>query len=426
MNFFEDVKLALNGLRTNKMRALLTMLGIIIGISAVIAIMTIGDYMRSTMLNTLSDLGGGNINIYVSGKDYNVVGTPTDDEQLSLEKIEKFRERFANDLIGIELTDSGGSGKIKNATPAVDVTISGINSEFFNVEKAEIVQGRAISNRDVLNERSVVILPVNVATSIYGESDPIGKDIMLETKNGSQYFTIIGIYKQPSSVDQQNASIASNSDYTVNPTIYVPYSTARTLVGSTNKNFTSMTVKVKTGVDATNTAKSMAEYLNKLMPANSNYKVSAQSMESIMSSMNSMMNQISVAISVVAGISLLVGGIGVMNIMLVSVTERTSEIGIRKALGATNGAIRTQFIIESIIICIIGGVIGIIIGTLMGALGAQLMATLSGSAPPGFVVPSLNAILIAVGFSTFIGVFFGYYPANKAAKLNPIDALRYE
>ena len=142
------------------------------------------------------------------------------------------------------------------------------------------------------------------------------------------------------------------------------------------------------------------------------------SMTSMMNQMNTMIGAIQLALSVIAGISLVVGGIGVMNIMLVSITERTKEIGTRKALGATNGSIRLQFITESVVICLIGGIIGIIFGIVLGTVAVKLM---------GYEASvSLSSIVIAVGFSMAIGIFFGYYPANKAAKLNPIDALRYE
>jgi putative ABC transport system permease protein len=149
---------------------------------------------------------------------------------------------------------------------------------------------------------------------------------------------------------------------------------------------------------------------------NTSYTATASSMESLMESMTEMLSTISLAIAVIAGISLLVGGIGVMNIMLVSITERTREIGTRKALGATNGSIRVQFIVESVIICLIGGVLGILAG--LGAAGANLLGYAA--------APSAGVIFIAVAFSMAIGVFFGYYPANKAARLDPIEALRYE
>ncbi len=157
---------------------------------------------------------------------------------------------------------------------------------------------------------------------------------------------------------------------------------------------------------------------NKLYRSNKYVMVRAESMDSMIGEMTSSLDMIKLAISIIAAISLLVGGIGVMNIMLVSVTERTREIGTRKALGAKNIAIRVQFIVESMIICLFGGVIGVILGTTLGRLGSTLLGA------PGW--PSVSIVLIAVGFSMGIGVFFGYYPANKAAKLDPIEALRYE
>ena len=173
-----------------------------------------------------------------------------------------------------------------------------------------------------------------------------------------------------------------------------------------------------TDVDAAKFTEDTKKFFNTFYTNNTRYEIGAVSMEAMMSTMTDMLGIISIAVAVIAGISLLVGGIGVMNIMLVSVTERTREIGTRKALGARNSAIRTQFIVEAVIICAIGGIIGILTGIGLGYLGSYLLGS------PGF--PSIFIILIAVLFSMIIGVFFGYYPANKAAKLDPIEALRYE
>jgi putative ABC transport system permease protein len=186
-----------------------------------------------------------------------------------------------------------------------------------------------------------------------------------------------------------------------------------------NNGSQSVTIVTKPGSDSIAFANTIEDYFNDVFYVkNQNYQISAFSMEDMMQTMMDMMATLEIAISAIAAISLLVGGIGVMNIMLVSITERTREIGTRKALGATNGEIRMQFIIEAIIICLTGGLIGIGVGVLIGVAGASLL---------GFPAsPSPFAILLATGFSTVIGLFFGYYPANKAAKMDPIDALRYE
>ena len=159
-------------------------------------------------------------------------------------------------------------------------------------------------------------------------------------------------------------------------------------------------------------------FFDKYYHGNRYFEVSTFSFESIVSALTDILSKVSIAISVIAGISLLVGGIGVMNIMMVSVSERTSEIGIRKALGATNGSIRLQFIVEAMVMCLVGGVLGVIIGILGGALGAKALGYAAS--------PSLSSVVISILFSLAIGVFFGFYPANKAARMNPIDALRYE
>ncbi len=162
----------------------------------------------------------------------------------------------------------------------------------------------------------------------------------------------------------------------------------------------------------------LEDFLGRYYRRNDDYTISATSMESIIASVNDMMGTLSIAIAVIAAISLLVGGIGIMNIMLVSVTERTREIGTRKALGATNANIQMQFVVESAMICLVGGMIGIILGAAFGYLGSTLLGVPT--------LPDLGSVALAVGFSLAVGIFFGYYPASKAAKMDPIEALRYE
>jgi putative ABC transport system permease protein len=249
---------------------------------------------------------------------------------------------------------------------------------------------------------------------MFGSDDPLGKQIFIDTDVHSGVYTIVGVYWYKE--DMMSAG-SQSSEKNLSTNVYIPLSVARKITG--NSGSQSVTIVTKVGSDSIAFATNVAQYFNDIFYAkNADYQITALSMEDMMQTMMDMMATMQVAISAIAAISLLVGGIGVMNIMLVSITERTREIGTRKALGATNGEIRSQFIIEAIIICLVGGLIGIGLGVLIGTLGASLL-----DFPAS---PSLFAILLATGFSTFIGLFFGYYPANKAAKMDPIEALRYE
>ena len=418
MNLLENIKLALEGLRANKMRALLTMLGIIIGIASVIAITSLGDAMSNTLNETLSNVGGRNIQLYVMPKDVDGTYSNSDEYNITDEMIERFRQRYGDEIEGLEISNNVGAAKTVDVIPQQEMKITGANHDYFTVENVKIVQGRAISDRDVEGEKNVIVISSIMQKNLYGEgSDPIGKEIKVETTYGTESFYVVGVYQDPMEDATQSAMMVAMGG-SGRSTAYIPYTTAKNITNDTTKGYSMIMLMASPNVSSTELATKAAAYFNKFYPESSNSKVEAQSMESIMKEMNTAMSQVSMAIAVIAGISLLVGGIGVMNIMLVSVTERTREIGVRKALGAPNSAIRIQFLVESMIICIIGGILGILLGAGFGALGGLLLKTA--------VVPSLGSIALAVGFSMAIGVFFGYYPANKAAKLDPIEALRYE
>lgn len=418
MNLLENIKLALEGLRANKMRALLTMLGIIIGIASVIAITSLGDAMSNTLNETLSNVGGRNIQLYVMPKDVDGTYSNSDEDNITDEMIERFRQRYGDEIEGLEISNNVGAAKTVDVIPQQEMKITGANHDYFTVENVKIVQGCAISDRDVEGEKNVIVISSIMQKNLYGEgSDPIGKEIKVETTYGTESFYVVGVYQDPMEDATQSAMMVAMGG-SGRSTAYIPYTTAKNITNDTTKGYSMIMLMASPNVSSTELATKAAAYFNKFYPESSNSKVEAQSMESIMKEMNTAMSQVSMAIAVIAGISLLVGGIGVMNIMLVSVTERTREIGVRKALGAPNSAIRIQFLVESMIICIIGGILGILLGAGFGALGGLLLKTA--------VVPSLGSIALAVGFSMAIGVFFGYYPANKAAKLDPIEALRYE
>lgn len=415
MNLLENIKLALEGLRANKMRALLTMLGIIIGIASVIAITSLGDAMSNTLNETLSNVGGRNIQLYVMPKDVDGTYSNSDEDNITDEMIERFRQRYGDEIEGLEISNNVGAAKTVDVIPQQEMKITGANHDYFTVENVKIVQGRAISDRDVEGEKNVIVISSIMQKNLYGEgSDPIGKEIKVETTYGTESFYVVGVYQDPMEDATQSAMMVAMGG-SGRSTAYIPYTTAKNITNDTTKGYSMIMLMASPNVSSTELATKAAAYFNKFYPESSNSKVEAQSMESIMKEMNTAMSQVSMAIAVIAGISLLVGGIGVMNIMLVSVTERTREIGVRKALGAPNSAIRIQFLVESMIICIIGGILGILLGAGFGALGGLLLKTA--------VVPSLGSIALAVGFSMAIGVFFGYYPANKAAKLDPIEGV---
>lgn len=429
--FWENILLALNGLRSNLMRTLLTMLGIIIGIASVIAIMTVGDSINGTVTSSMESIGANNITVSVSriqneqedtsstGRNFGIFNrnaAMSDDDYLTDEMIAEFQLEFADSLQGVFLSESVGSGTAEEGSLSSSVSITGVNTDYLSNEELTIISGRLLTERDQSEGRKVVLVADDLVDTMFGGDydHAIGESIDVFINNRYYQYTIIGIYEYES-----DNTIAATSESTELPTtVYLPLYAAKEDIRS-NVGYSSFTVATASGIDPETFCEDIENFFNtKYYRNNEDFEISTSSMESMLSSLTEMVDTISLAISVIAGISLLVGGIGVMNIMLVSITERTREIGTRKALGATNSSIRIQFIVESIAICVIGGVIGILIGIGIAAVATKLL---------GFSVsPSVDGMVLSVTFSVLIGVFFGYYPANKAAKLNPIEALRYE
>ena len=422
----ENILLALEGLRSNKMRALLTMLGIIIGISSVIGIVTVGDSLSSSVSTNMQSLGATNIMLMVTEKRQesgagNASAEPSyvvlqESDLITDEMLERFRTAYDNDIMAISLSSSGGSGKAQDGRRYANISESGVNTDYRAANNITISRGRFIRDEDIKSKRSVAVVSDKFVNNMFpAGTEPLGKEVKIAIRNTFHTFTIIGVYKYEPQAFAQFMPVA---DKDLRTDLYVPISTIKALT-SASPNYRMVTVTAETGVDTVKFAQNIKSFFNKYFYANNpRFEVDTMSMETIMSTVTSMLGTISIAVAVIAGISLIVGGIGVMNIMLVSVTERTREIGTRKALGARNSAIRVQFIVEAVIICSIGGVLGILLGLAMGIVGSTLIGAPSS--------PSPSIILIAVLFSMLIGVFFGYYPANKAAKLDPIEALRYE
>jgi putative ABC transport system permease protein len=427
MNISENIRLALEGLRANKMRALLTMLGIIIGIGSVIAILTVGNGMSGVITDTMNSFGGSNIGVSLRKKDqddmmgagfsraYGGGGRISADNLITDEMIDSMLQRYQNEVAHISLTESVGSGQTRDGHKYANISVTGVSEAYLTVNNVDLLRGRAISEQDIDGMRSMAIVSDKLVNNMFGGNmdAALGQELQV-TLDGEIYtFSIVGVYEYV----QAGMGMATASEKDISTSLFIPISVAKRITGS-DPGYQGLVVMVNGGVDGKTFAKQLETFFNRFYINNEEYECSATSMESVIDQINTVMGTINTALSVIAGISLLVGGIGVMNIMLVSVTERTREIGTRKALGATNANIRVQFIVESTIICLIGGFFGVLLGGGLGYFGSSLIGSAVG--------PDIGSIALAVGFSMGIGVFFGYYPANKAAKLDPIEALRYE
>ncbi len=430
MAFLDNISLALESLRMNKMRALLTMLGIIIGIGSVIAINTVGSSLSSSVSNSMSALGATSITVSVTQKSSDDSDTDngvklsmfghqstTESDLISDEMIEEYKAAFPDDVKYIELTREVGTGTITSSSDPssqTSVTIMGANDDYDEAEELNLLYGRFVNNENDEDRKVCVVSDQFVEDTLsLSARDVIGEKIAVTIDDVPYNFYIEGVYEY---LDETASSSEDSSSSTVTD-MYIPMETARTITGD-YEGYQSLTVVTAANTDTETFMNTTGEYFAAFYTQNDAWTCEATSMETMISTLTEMLETISLAIAAIAAISLLVGGIGVMNIMLVSITERTKEIGTRKALGASNNSIRLQFITEAVVICLIGGIIGVLFGI---ATGMIISKTLGYSSSP-----AVSSIIFAVGFSMLVGVIFGYTPANKAAKLNPIDALRYE
>jgi putative ABC transport system permease protein len=430
MGFLDNIEMAFASLKSNKMRALLTMLGIIIGIGSVIAIMTVGGSLSGSITNSLTSFGITNITVSVTDKSTSSGGVSTsgqsrssnmgrmfsrstmaESDLISNDMISEFRQAYGSDIDYITLTETVGNSTVTVDTNEATVNITGVNEDYMAANSVTLLTGRWINSSDMEDDRKVCVVSNQFLSDTFGENaDGVGSSFTVTMNGFTQEFYIVGVYEYENSSTNTDTSNITTS-------MYIPVTTAKKLMQS-NEGYSSITVMAKADVDSTSFLTTVQQFFASYYTHNDSYTIEASNNQDMLETMTSMLNEITLAISAIAAISLIVGGIGVMNIMLVSITERTREIGTRKALGATQNDIRMQFITESIIICLIGGIIGIILGLILGYVGANML---------GYQAqPSVTAIVVSVAFSMAIGIFFGYYPANKAAKLDPIDALRYE
>ncbi|MDR3365114.1 MAG: ABC transporter permease [Clostridiales Family XIII bacterium] len=426
MRFADNFLEAIGSLRTNKMRSILTMLGVIIGITAVIAIMTIGSSMQGYLEDSMSGFGINNITVSLQSKNdegpaFRVSAFPSgggikDDDLMTDEMLSDLKAQYPDEIKAFSISESVGQGQTVKGEAYANLALSGVNPEYATANSLTMARGRFISASDEDSRRRLAVVSDKLVSNMFGEENPLGKELTVQTQGHIDIYTIVGVYEYDDGGLTALMGASTSSDYDTSTDVYIPLSVAQRVNNS--HGYQSFTIVAETGVNSTTFGAQAEAFLGRYYSRNEDYGISAFSMESIVEEVTSMLSTMSLAIAAIAAISLLVGGIGVMNIMMVSITERTREIGTRKAIGATNAEIRTQFIVEAVVICIVGGIIGIILGSILGAVGASLLEFPARA--------SVTSILVSVGVSMAIGLFFGFYPANKAAKLDPIDALRYE
>ena len=404
MNFTQSFRLALKSLTTSKMRSLLTMLGIIIGVAAVIVILALGNGVQGMINEQVDKLGINLIQTYVWGRGDGT--TMNLDPQAMYDLVEEHPDVLSGVSPYVSLTATLRHGDTK-----YDKTkLYGVSEVMYNSAKGT-TQGRFLSYLDVARRQNVCVIGAYLAQDAF-QGDALGKTLSI---NGTSY-TVIGV------LDQMSESMEKGS---VDDQIYLPYENAMEIMGS---RMVTLYIFTSTSGDTAAAAKTVIDgMLQDFFQDPDAYYTTTMAEQANL--INAMMGVAMAVLVAIAAISLLVGGIGIMNIMLVSVTERTREIGIRKSLGAKRRDIRSQFVIEAGTTSAIGGLLGIGLGCLLATgvgslIGASLSAQMGGAS--FHATPTLGAVAISFGVSVGIGILFGYLPANKAAKLNPIDALRYD
>lgn len=389
LGILQSVKMALRSIKGNKLRAFLTMLGIIIGVSSVIVLISIARGSTQNVTSQINSLGTNLLTINTFG---------TEQVKLTDDSIEKLKA-----VQGIQAVSPAVSGRVtvKRDRTSAQVSLTGTNSAYQDVREMKVAEGRFLSDLDIEYRQKIVVLGSETAQTLFGIESPIGQHIQIDGTS----FKIVGV------LESKGGSMGQSGD----DIVIMPLSTAERLI----KNTAISTVYLQ-GKNNANMNFVMAEVemtMKRLFP-NGTDEYSVFNQQDLMDTMSSVTSTMTMMLGGIAGISLLVGGIGIMNIMLVSVSERTKEIGIRKAIGAKRRDILLQFLIEAVVLSSLGGVIGILAGIGLGNLLSSFMSLT--------VSYSTSVILMSFLFSLFVGVVFGVFPANKASRLNPIQALRFE
>ena len=407
----ENFKVALRALRANKLRSILTILGIVIGVATVVALLSIGNGATASITNQIKS-SGSNLLTISPGRQQGFPGTGESRQASHLYYADyELLTKGITDNISSIVPSYQSAYTIKFGDQSLTDSVSGTLAAQKDVRSLQVAGGRFLSDEDNKADAPVAVLGSQVASDLFASTPPVGKTISI---NGMK-FMVIGV------LASKGATFGSPDD-----TVFIPLQTGYDkLFGDTatfdgKRTINNIVISVKT-TDAMNTVSAEASYLlrhsHKLKPSD-NADFNIQNQTDILNTLNSVTQTLTTFLGAIAGISLLVGGIGIMNIMLVSVTERTREIGLRKAVGATKNQILTQFLIETVTLSLLGGIIGILLGVSIATFfsAAGLISSV--------ITPS--SIFMAFSFALAIGIFFGLYPAFRASNLHPMEALRYE
>ena len=388
----ESVRMSVSNIRQNRMRSFLTILGIMIGVTAVIALVTTISGVSTSISDSFSSMGASTMTLSATGTDLQGGLTAENMEEIAgLDHVEG-----VSPSVSLSVTAARGDAYESG------VRVAGRNDDYFVQEPDTLTRGRAVNSIDLDQSLRVCLISEELVETFFYGDDPIGQELYLD----GMRFTVVGVLA--ADADSSVSSMFSGSD-----AVIVPYTTALKMNGET------LVSSLTLYIDEANAAEIVESELETCLDAIFDYEddtYSITTMESIADTMESMLSMMSALLGGIASIALLVGGIGIMNMMLTSVTERTVEIGLKKAIGARPGQIQAQFLIESFLLSMVGGLAGVVLGIALSAILCQVLGT-------GFSL-SYGAIALGVGFSAAVGVLFGWSPARKASRLNPIDALR--